>query len=102
MSTPPKLSPEVDDPGRDPVCGMTVKPESPHRFTHAGREYRFCGAGCRAKFEADPARYLTPVADRTPVPAVAGAEYTCPMHPEVRRPGPGSCPICGMALEPRT
>jgi len=89
---------------RDVVCGMTVGPDTPHRATHAGRAYRFCSAGCRAKFEADPARYLAPKpAPRPPSPASDPAgEYTCPMHPEIRRPGPGSCPICGMALEPVT
>src|SRR5262249_12265476 len=66
---------------------------------HAGRTYHFCCAGCRAKFEADPAKYLAP-APRPATPAPADAIYTCPMHPEVRQVGPGSCPICGMALEP--
>ena len=85
----------------DPVCGMTVDPATtPHRTRHEGRDVFFCGAGCRAKFEADPARY----ADGPPAPTAAeappGAIYTCPMHPEVRQVGPGSCPICGMALEP--
>jgi len=92
---------------RDPVCGMSVKPESPHRTDHRGKTYLFCGAGCRTKFEADPERYLTPAGERKPAPSVpmaaeANAEYTCPMHPEVRKKGPGSCPLCGMALEPVT
>lgn len=82
----------------DPVCGMTVDPAvSPHRATHEGTEYHFCSAGCRAKFMNDPARYLAPA---EPGPVVQGAIYTCPMHPEVRQEGPGTCPICGMALEP--
>jgi Cu+-exporting ATPase len=87
-------------PEKDPVCGMTVRPDSPHRYTYGGREFLFCGAGCRAKFEADPARYLSP----RPAPAApAGvSEWTCPMHPEVVRSAPGACPICGMALEPKT
>ena len=83
----------------DPVCGMTVKPDSPHRATHAGHEYRFCAARCREKFLAEPARYLEP----GPVaaePAPPGTTYTCPMHPEIVREHPDSCPICGMALEP--
>ncbi len=82
----------------DPVCGMTVDPaKTPHHLTHGGMAYYFCGAGCKTKFAADPAKYLGPT---EPAKAVAGAIYTCPMHPEIRQPGPGSCPICGMALEP--
>jgi Cu+-exporting ATPase len=84
-------------PVKDPVCGMTVKPESPHRYEHAGTHYGFCSAGCRTKFAADPARYLAPPA---PAAKPAAGPYTCPMHPEIVRDGPGSCPICGMALEP--
>jgi Cu+-exporting ATPase len=82
----------------DPVCGMTVDPaKSPHRLSHAQKTYRFCSAGCRGKFAADPEKYL----HGTPAGAVPeGTIYTCPMHPEVRQVGPGSCPICGMALEP--
>ena len=85
---------------RDPVCGMTVDPhKAQHRAVHDGRPYYFCSAGCKAKFEADPLRYLSPeTVEHAPVPE--GAIYTCPMHPEIRRQGPGSCPICGMALEP--
>jgi Cu+-exporting ATPase len=82
----------------DPVCGMTVDPAtSKHRFDHAGDTFHFCSAGCLEKFAADPARYLKPVAQPEPI---AGAIYTCPMHPQVRQDAPGSCPICGMALEP--
>jgi P-type Cu+ transporter len=81
----------------DPVCGMRVDPRTAkHRAEYAGRPYYFCSAGCRTKFLADPARYLGTKAE--PVPE--GTIYTCPMHPEIRRLGPGSCPICGMALEP--
>jgi Cu+-exporting ATPase len=85
----------------DPVCGMTVDPASTaHRAAHEGQDYFFCSAGCRAQFVAEPDRYL----GEKPQPAhvVPGAIYTCPMHPEVRQEGPGSCPICGMALEPET
>ena len=83
----------------DPVCGMTVDPAtSKHRFEHAGTAYHFCSAGCRSKFEADPAKHLAPKPEA--VPAKPGAIYTCPMHPQIRQVGPGSCPICGMALEP--
>ena len=109
---------------RDPVCGMTVKADTTHRLMHAGREVLFCSAGCKTRFAADPAKYL--VADsKTPgtgtpagrqgheharqargeapkhaAVAAAGGQWTCPMHPEIVRDGPGSCPICGMALEP--
>jgi Cu+-exporting ATPase len=85
---------------KDPVCGMTVDPHNArHTALHAGRPYYFCSAGCRSKFLAAPERYLSP--QRTKVePVPEGAIYTCPMHPEVRQAGPGSCPICGMALEP--
>src|SRR5450759_4899709 len=82
----------------DPVCGMTVDPHTAkHRAEHRGHTYYFCSAGCRTKFAADPQKYL---GTRNPPPVVQGATYTCPMHPEIRQAGPGSCPICGMALEP--
>lgn len=87
---------------KDPVCGMDVDPHTArHRTVHAGQPYYFCSAGCRTKFEADPQKYLAAVTPTAPPRAVAAdAVYTCPMHPEVRQAGPGSCPICGMALEP--
>jgi Cu+-exporting ATPase len=85
---------------KDPVCGMSVDPHTAkHTAVHAGRPYYFCSAGCRGKFLADPGKYLSPQQARAePVPE--GTIYTCPMHPEIRQAGPGSCPICGMALEP--
>ncbi len=99
----------------DPVCGMTVEPESAAgTATHAGTTYYFCSAHCRSAFERDPARYGGSdkaghagheghAETRPPAPASAGRSlYTCPMHPEVRQPGPGACPKCGMALEPET
>jgi len=83
----------------DPVCGMTVDPAScRHRYDHAGRTYYFCAAGCRGKFAADPDKYLNKTTAGEPT--AEGVIYTCPMHPQVRQAGPGSCPICGMALEP--
>jgi Cu+-exporting ATPase len=89
---------------RDPVCGMTVDPAtSKHRFEHHGETFHFCSAGCRTKFAADPAKYLAKKNEehKAPDPEMpTGTIYTCPMHPEIRRVGPGSCPICGMALEP--
>src|SRR5659263_418574 len=108
---------------KDPVCGMTVGPDSPHRGAHAGTSYLFCSARCLSEFRKDPGKYTgTSPADgehdkKEAVPDASGASaprngaepsgaekggggYTCPMHPEVRQPGPGSCPKCGMALEP--
>jgi Cu+-exporting ATPase len=84
----------------DPVCGMTVDPhKTPHRHTHKHHTYYFCSGGCRTKFSADPAKYLEK--DSAPAEELPpGTIYTCPMHPEIRQIGPGSCPICGMALEP--
>ena len=86
----------------DVVCGMTVDPATtPHKAHHQGSDYFFCSAGCKTKFQANPGKYLDS-ADKAPEPVMAGAIYTCPMHPEIRQAGPGSCPICGMALEPLT
>ena len=85
---------------KDPVCGMDVDPlTTTHHAEHAGHDYHFCSAGCRAKFVANPATYLSN-APRPEVQATPGAMWTCPMHPEIRQEGPGTCPICGMALEP--
>ncbi len=87
----------------DPVCGMKVDPRAtPHHAEHAGQAFHFCSAGCRAKFVADPARYLggPEAAKPRAEPVAPGTIYTCPMHPQIRQVGPGSCPICGMALEP--
>ena len=105
----------------DPVCGMTVRDETLHRTQHLGHEFLFCSAGCKAKFEKNPDAFVGPAAKSShahavhrpaprPAPpaheAAAGSDglplYTCPMHPEIVNQGPGSCPICGMALEPRT
>lgn len=83
----------------DPVCGMAVTAESPHRHEHDDKTFFFCSAGCARKFAADAARYLSP-APTEPVVAEPGTMYTCPMHPEVRQDHPGTCPKCGMALEP--
>ncbi|MDR4305921.1 heavy metal translocating P-type ATPase [Chelatococcus sambhunathii] len=84
----------------DPVCGMTVDPATArHRLEQGARTEFFCSAGCRAKFEADPEKYLSP-SSAEPEAMPEGTVYTCPMHPEIRQEGPGSCPICGMALEP--
>jgi len=86
----------------DPVCGMTVDPaKNLHHVRHENVDYHFCSARCREKFVADPAKYLAPEVAATPAQSVpAGTVYTCPMHPEIRQDHPGSCPKCGMALEP--
>ena len=85
---------------KDPVCGMTVSADSKHRAEYGGREYLFCSNGCREKFIANPAQYTKAHPVRPPASPPSGTIYTCPMHPEIRRTEPGTCPICGMALEP--
>ena len=88
----------------DPVCGMTVDPERARwRHVHKGQEYVFCSEACLNRFRANPAAFLKPdaVPEIQKNDAAPGTEYVCPMHPEIVRPKPGSCPICGMALEPR-
>lgn len=99
---------------RDPVCGMTVDPtNAAGSVNHAGTTYYFCNRKCVEKFRAAPEKYLQPAApaashdcchgaDHTPQPAALGSKYTCPMHPEIVRDGPGTCPLCGMALDPMT
>jgi Cu+-exporting ATPase len=88
------------DGATDPVCGMSVDPTTAtHIATHGGEHHYFCSAGCLAKFKADPDHYAAKSAGGD-TDAPESAIWTCPMHPEIRRPGPGSCPICGMALEP--
>ncbi|MGD9714595.1 MAG: heavy metal translocating P-type ATPase, partial [Thermomicrobiales bacterium] len=87
---------------KDPVCGMDVDPHTAqHRHEHNRRTYYFCSAGCEGKFAADPDRYLSDDQKKAAA-APEGTIYTCPMHPQIRQTGPGSCPICGMALEPET
>jgi P-type Cu+ transporter len=91
-------------PAIDPVCGMKVDPATArHRFSYRGRDYFFCGARCRERFEAEPEKFIASRESESHAPepaAPVGTIYTCPMHPEVRQIGAGSCPICGMALEP--
>lgn len=92
-------SPDTKASAKDPVCGMTVNPDTtPHHAEHEGHTYHFCAAACRQKFIAHPHMYLH--GHDAPTPVVPGAIYTCPMHPEVQQNGPGDCPKCGMALEP--
>lgn len=84
----------------DPVCGMKVDhATAKHRSTHAGEEFLFCSSRCKGKFDAEPETYLG--AEKAPEPMPEGTIFTCPMHPEIEQVGPGDCPICGMALEPK-
>lgn len=108
--------PDTDVKEIDPVCGMSVDRASEHTAVHNGETYHFCSAGCRTKFVAEPERYAAGQrqqhdaaqhdaaqhAQQHDARDDEAAEYTCPMHPEIRRPHPGACPICGMALEPMT
>ncbi|MGB3898660.1 MAG: heavy metal translocating P-type ATPase [Mesorhizobium sp.] len=83
----------------DPVCGMKVdRATARHFLRHEGEKFYFCSQGCLDKFQADPEKYRN--GRPAPTPAPKGTKYTCPMHPEIVRDGPGDCPICGMALEP--
>jgi len=83
---------------KDPVCGMSVdRSTAEHVARHEGRRFYFCSDGCKHRFEADPGSFLS--GERQPPPS-PGGKWTCPMHPEIVRDGPGDCPICGMALEP--
>jgi len=102
-AAPLTASAEAAAPARDPVCGMNVDPATAqHRFEHAGQHYYFCCTGCREKFAADPRHYLAPTEAAPGKPATSpGMRWTCPMHPQIVRDGPGACPICGMALEPQ-
>ncbi len=88
---------------KDPVCGMAVTERSAHHVEHEGRPDYFCSAKCRTQFVAEPTRYarrsVAPLSAEMPAQA-AGTVYTCPMHPEIRQNHPGSCPKCGMTLEP--
>lgn len=116
-----QTNPQAEAIRKDPVCGMTVKVDTPHRTHHEGLDVLFCSAGCKSKFDVDPARYAEHATDKSccihgkhaahdhgsdvPHAAVAvpeGTKWTCPMHPEIVKNNSGACPICGMALEPMT
>ena len=86
----------------DPVCGMTVTPASEHHLAYHDSDYYFCSQGCQTKFTADPEHYLNPPEPAARAAVTDSQTYTCPMHPEIQQTGPGSCPKCGMALEPVT
>lgn len=88
-----------EKPFTDPVCAMKVGDNSGKTVKYNGTDYYFCSTKCMDKFRADPQSYLTPKAQE-PAVAPEGTIYTCPMHPEIRQPAPGNCPICGMTLEP--
>ena len=101
----PVADPAPKDPAphlvKDPVCGMDVNPATAkHHSVHAGQDVYFCNPKCKDKFDADPARYLSGAPQPAPEPVPEGTVYTCPMDPQIRQIGPGTCPICGMALEP--
>src|SRR3954468_23315678 len=83
---------------KDPVCGMMVPADAPLRSTFEGKTYVFCNPGCKERFDASPRAFVSP---RPAVPPAQATEWTCPMPPEIVRAEPGTCPICGMALEPR-
>src|SRR5262245_52772385 len=87
------------DTATDPVCGMKVAVATAgNKAEHAGQTYYFCSQPCLGKFTAEPGRYLAPPKGKGPAePMPEGTIYTCPMHPQIRQAGPGSCPICGMA-----
>ncbi len=87
-------------PLKDLVCGMTVTEHSHNVSVVDAKKYYFCGAKCKTKFDADPARYISPAPKPEVAVAPKGTIYTCPMHPEIRQDHPGSCPKCGMSLEP--
>ena len=91
-------------PAVDPVCGMTVNPETAAgSYEYNGKTYYFCSTHCLHKFQADPEKFLNkPTEPKAASPRSVAQSYTCPMHPEVRQDKPGSCPKCGMALEPVT
>ncbi len=98
---PPHDTPTRDDRAIDPVCGMKVGSDSPHRIEEDGRVLLFCSERCRLAYARDPARYSTHGAPhRASETAARGAQWSCPMHPDIVRDGPGTCPKCGMALEP--
>jgi heavy metal translocating P-type ATPase len=99
--SPPQNASSSTHAAKDPVCGMTVDPHTAkHRADYNGNTYYFCAARCREKFETNPPAYLDPAQAKAAAPVPEGTIYTCPMHPEIRQVGAGSCPICGMALEP--
>src|SRR6186997_1031698 len=97
------MAQQVEEDVLDPVCGMTISPaDSVGEIEYRGHTYYFCNQSCLDRFKANPQEFVGPDAASRQISSSADpeAEYTCPMHPEIRQIGPGSCPICGMALEP--
>ena len=100
QSHPGNLAESSNPLAKDPVCGMSIDPDlTAHHAAHDGQDYHFCSVGCRTKFVAESQKYLAD-APNAVSQAASSAIWTCPMHAQIRRPGPGNCPICGMALEP--
>ncbi|MDY7524541.1 heavy metal translocating P-type ATPase [Sphingomonas sp. 10B4] len=100
LGGPPTAGDYVPARAKDPVCGMDVDPaKTPHHAVHRKRQYYFCSANCRSKFVANPQGYLGNRPALVSPPKPSGV-WTCPMHPQIQQDGPGTCPICGMALEP--
>jgi Cu+-exporting ATPase len=97
----PHPAPGSDKPFIDPVCGMKVAADPEKEISYEEITYHFCSAKCMDKFRAIPQSYVSAVKqERAPVAAAEGTIFTCPMHPEIRQPAPGNCPVCGMTLEP--
>ncbi|MBC3907297.1 heavy metal translocating P-type ATPase [Undibacterium umbellatum] len=92
---------DVQGEHKDPVCGMRVNAQSPHQLNHDGQSYYFCCNSCLEKFRKDPAAWLEPSKRPAPKAVAKDAIFTCPMHLEIEQVGPGTCPLCGMALEPK-
>ncbi len=90
----------------DPVCGMDVPADAPLESHYGGKTYHFCSQRCLDRFKQNPSKFVVgpkePPKAAEPVPTAAAVQWTCPMHPQIVRDAPGNCPICGMALEPRT
>ncbi len=91
---------DAEKPFTDPVCGMKVAADPQKEIRHGDETYHFCSARCMEKFRASPQAFIPPRAPEPTPAAPQGTIYTCPMHPEIREPKPGNCPICGMTLEP--
>lgn len=100
-TTAPAMVSDPQGSHKDPVCGMSVNEQSQHHTSHEGKTYYFCCASCLKKFCKDPAAWLDPTKRPAPKAAAKDAIYTCPMHLEIEQIGPGTCPLCGMALEPK-
>ena len=99
LRKPPQPATDSKTPFTDAVCGMKVAADPQKEITYQGTSYHFCSAGCMTKFQTNPQSYIAPSQSEPVSAAPEGTIYTCPMHPEIRQPAPGNCPICGMTLE---